>query len=34
MGFVPCLWLNCGLNWGGFVAGGKGFIRDEFGYEK
>ena len=19
-GFVPCLWLNCGLIWGGFVA--------------
>ena len=31
MGFVPCLWLNCGLNWGGFVAGLKGCFRDEFG---
>ena len=19
--FVPCLWLNCGLNLGGFVSG-------------
>ena len=20
-GFVPCLWLNCGVNWDGFVSG-------------
>ena len=20
-GFVPCLWLNCGLNWDGFFPG-------------
>ena len=21
MGFVPCLWLNCGLNWDGLFPG-------------
>ena len=28
---MPCLWLNCGLNWGGFVVGERVVSRTSLG---